>query len=595
MTDEPRSADTPNCLSDTDRTYWQEQSQRIDWHQPFTEISRLLDDGPRRHWFADGLTNLCHNAIDRHLPRRGDQTALIHIDANNRERRFSYRDLHREVQIMAALLQDFGVIPGDRVAIYLPMIPEALIAMLACTRIGAVHVVIFAGLPTTEIVTRLHAVNPSLLIAADGGLDGRHWRRYRPLLAKAQVQYAASLPIVIIDRDLDSDTLPLPQEFSYAALYQRFANARVACTWLPSQTPSHILHTSGTNGHPKGIVRDTGGYGVALATSLEEIYEARDGDIVFTSADVGWVVGHSYLVYAPLINGLTSVMVEGGPCHTGPERWWRLVEQLGITHLLAAPSAVRQLRKTSVNPGNIANLSSLRRIFLAGEPLDATSAAWLRESTSSKVINHYWQTESGWPILAGDSRTGVLSPVLNRCVAIVDDQGNQRCHPGVPGSIVVKGHLSPGGMLSLWQNDDLHDKLYWTRQGRSWCYSTHDWGVMDIDGQLQILGRTDDVINVGGRRLSTVEIEHIVLKHPAIVDTAVIGGPHPLLGQIPILFVVLAEPGQPKEALLLLKRQLRQNIISSLGRHALSRKIKILDELPRTRSGKIQRKLISLQ
>lgn len=585
------TASTPDDLGQAERHYWRHQARRLDWRSPFTQVCRTVDGGPRRHWFADGLTNLCHNAIDRHLSHRAERTALIHVDAEDRERRFSYRDLHREVQVMAAILQSFDIAPGDRVAIHLPMIPQALIAMLACARIGAIHVVIFAGLPAAEIAARLDAVCPRLLISADGGLDGSHWRHYRPLLRQALARYRLPLAVVMIDRGRDGNDAPLPREFAYATLCRRFAGARVACSWMPSQAPSHILHTSGTNGRPKGVVRDTGGYGVALATSLETVYEATDGDIVFTSADIGWVVGHSYLVYAPLLNGLTSVMMEGGPCHTHPARWWRAIERLGITHLLAAPTAIRKLRQTRVVPSRDAELGSLRRVFLAGEPLDASSAAWLRSHTSAHVIDHYWQTESGWPVLAGDSRTGTLSPVSHRRVAIVDDRGNPRRHPDIPGSIVVEGHLSPGGMLTLWQHDDLHDALYWSRWQRSWRYDTHDWGSLDGHGRLRVLGRTDDVINVGGKRLSTVDIEQIVLQEPSIAEVAAVGVPHPLLGQIAVVYVVLGETCQVDAATALASR-LRAEIVAGLGRHACPRRVIVVDALPRTRSGKIQRKRI---
>lgn len=584
----------PNALlSEADRDYWREQARRIEWHAPFTEVSRLVNGGPRREWFADGLTNLCHNAVDRHLKERGEHTALIHIDSDDREQRFSYHRLHREVQVIAAILEDFGIEPGDRVAIYLPMIPQALIAMLACARIGAVHVVIFAGLPTSVISARLDAVCPKLLITADGGLDGRRWRCYRPLLAKALARTASSPSILMIDRGLDDGASPLPRETAYDPLYQRFANADVACNWLSSQSSSHILHTSGTQGRPKGVVRDTGGYAVALATSMETVYETQEHDIVFTSADIGWVVGHSYLVYAPLLSGLTTVMMEGGPCHTGPSRWWQAIERLGITHLLAAPTAIRQLRQAHVGATDQADLHSLRRIFLAGEPLDASTASWLRDMTATSVIDHYWQTESGWPILAGDSRAGGLLPVANRRVVIIDDQGSRRDYPGLPGSIVIEDHLSPGGMLTLWQDDDLHDELYWVRNGDGhWRYATHDWGVVSAQGRLQILGRTDDVINVGGRRLSTAEIEHIVLGHPDVADAAVVGKPHPRLGQVPVLYVVLSASAALGAIPPCLRQQLRDLVVSGLGRHAQPRHVRLLDNLPRTRSGKIHRQLI---
>lgn len=570
--------------------YWSEQAQRIHWQSPFKSVARLVGDGPAQQWFPDGLTNMCYNAVDRHLAERADQTAMVYIDAEDNIDNISYRQLHERIQVMAAILQHFGIGKGDRVAIYLPMIPEAEAAMLACARIGAIHSVIFAGMPEHDVALRLKDVSPSLLITADGGLDGRHQQLYRPILKEAVAESGVDIPILMIDQGMDTTHPALPREQAFAPLRERFEGAQVPCEWISSQSPNHIIYTSGTTGgRPKGIVRDTGGYAVALNASLDSIYDAHPGDVIFTASNIGWALGHSYLVYAPLLAGLTTVMMEGGPLQTGSHRWWQLIEKAGITHMLTTPSAIRQIRQAGGKPAQGNDISCLRKVFLAGEPIDQPSADWLRGNSPATVIDHYWQTESGWPLLASDGETSGLLPVADRDIRVASEWIQDETGDMNTGSVVIERTLGPGAMLTLWENDHLFSQLYWTHEDGRWIYDTQDWATIDETGRITIRGRTDDVLKIGGQRIATADIEDIVKERTDILEAAIIPLENYLLGQVPGLCIVLAKGIGADHFNRDFREELRQDIKRRLGRRAVPRKIYLHQNLPKTPSGKIIR------
>lgn len=550
--------------------YWRQQAEALDWHTPYQQVAAYQGHGPRSRWFVGGTTNLCHNALDRHLAARGDKTAILHCDYAGQTTALSYRELHQEVQAMAWMLRQQGVGKGDRVLICLPMIPQAAITMLACCRLGAVHVVVYSGLTHEPLAQRIRASQPKAIVTYAG-------QREQPCAAHLTQALCSSgyrCPLI------DVSSAHFQQQ------RQRALGRTEPCCWLPADAPSHLLYTSGTTGEPKGVVRDTGGYAVALLASIRNIFQLGEDEIFFTSADVGWVTGHSYGVYAPLLAGQTTVMVEASALNKPGARWWQWVEQLGITRMLTVPGAMRMARQQGAPR---ADLRSLRAIYLAGEPLDEPTRQWVAAVTGIKVEDHYWQTETGWPILTGAG--GQLCPVLPRDVEVLDDITGEPCADGVPGTLVIRDTLGPGGMSTLWQDDVEHDQRYWRREQGRWLYSTHDRAVRNAQGAITVLGRMDDVINVGGKRLSTVEVERAVLAIDGISEAAAVGIAHRLLGQMVSLYLVTSfDAGRDMRQL---KQRVRQRIVASCGRHALPRHIYFVVALPRTFSGKVVRKQLA--
>jgi len=593
------SVQNPEC-------FWAEQAARIEWKQPYKKV---LDTScaPFTRWFVGGTTNLCHNAIDRHLAGRAEQAALVNVSAETGDARtFSYADLHLEVNRMAAVLLALGVGRGDRVVIYLPMIAEAAFAMLACARIGAIHSVVFGGVGAASLATRIDDARPVLIISADAGFQNGRVVAYKPLVDEA-LELSGVQPehLMIIDRGL----FPFERKTERECIYQEIAaahqDALVPCIWLESNEPSYILYTSGTTGHPKGVQRDVGGHAVALATSMEYLFGAKAGDTMFTTSDIGWVVGHSYGVYGPLIMGMTTLMVEGTPLRPDKGHWWRLVEQYRVNLMLTAPTAIRLLKRYGGKFSQQADLSSLRALFLAGEPLDEPTAAWGEAALGKPVIDHYWQTESGSPMLAlprlGASDDTELPrkigspglPVFGFNLKVIDQQTGFPCNLGERGILVAEGPLPPGCMSTLWEKGEDFQSSYWTYRKGSWIYSTFDFATMDQDGYVRVLGRSDDIIIVAGRRLGTREIEEVLLSHPAIAEVAVIGVSSELRGQVPIAFAVLSDQGDGDAgALLLLEANLIKTVNDVLGSSAKPKKIVFVNALPRTRSGKVLRRTI---
>ncbi len=387
-------------LEDRD-AFWSEQAKAIDWHTPFTQVCDYSNP-PFANWFVGGTTNLCHNAVDRHLATRADQNALIFVSTEtDTERCYSFRELHDEVQRMAATLLSLGVKKGDRVLVYMPMIPEAAFAMLACTRIGALHSVVFGGFASGSLASRIDDAEPTVIVSADAGSRSGKVMAYKPLLDEA-IRLAAHKPakVLMVDRGLAAFERTAGRDEDYAAWREKHAGTVVPCEWVESTHPSYTLYTSGTTGKPKGVQRDTGGYAVALAASMKHIFLGKPGETYFSTSDIGWVVGHSYIIYGPLIYGMATIMYEGLPTRPDAAIWWSLVEKYKVTSMFSAPTAVRVLKKQDPAALKKHDLSSLRALFLAGEPLDETTAQWIAESLGRPIIDNYWQTETGWPILS---------------------------------------------------------------------------------------------------------------------------------------------------------------------------------------------------
>ncbi|MGF6608854.1 propionyl-CoA synthetase [Paraburkholderia sp. WSM4175] len=592
-----RSIDHPEA-------FWREEARRIHWHTPFgTVLDRSKP--PFARWFVGGRTNLCHNAVDRHLAERAQQNALVYVSTETGiERRYTYADLYAEINRMAAVMRSLGVKRGDVVLLYLPMIPEALFAMLACARLGAIHSVVFGGFAAPNLATRIDDAKPVLIVTADAGARGGKVVDYTPLVDEALARAMHKTPhVLLIDRQLAPARLNAPYLVAYEPLREQFFDAHVPCEWLESNEPSYVLYTSGTTGKPKGVQRDVGGYAVALAASMEYIFEGKPGDTMFTASDVGWVVGHSYIVYAPLIAGLTTVMYEGTPVRPDGGIWWRLVEQHKINLMFTAPTAIRVLKKQDPALMKAANLSSLRTLFLAGEPLDEPTAEWISSALNKPVIDNYWQTETGWPMLAIPRGIEALPtklgspgvPSIGYSLTVRDELTGEPCAPGEKGVLTLDYPLPPGCMSTVWGDDRRFVGTYWSSVPNQQVYSTFDWGVQDKDGYVTILGRTDDVINVAGHRLGTREIEEALSSHAAVAEVAVVGVTDPVKGQVAMAFVVLRGAhgeGDPSERARL-ETELAMTVDRHLGSIARPARVVMVSMLPKTRSGKLLRRAIA--
>ncbi len=588
--------------------FWSEQAALIDWKTPFGQVCDYSNP-PFARWFVGGTTNLCHNAVDRHLAVRAQQSALIWVSTEvAQERVYSFAELHAEVQRMAAMLRSLGVGKGDRVLIYMPMIPEAAFAMLACARIGALHSVVFGGFASVSLASRIDDAEPVVVVSADAGSRGGKVVPYKPLLDEA-IQLAAHKPakVLMVDRGLVRFEHVAGRDEDYAALRARHMAAQVPCEWLESTHPSYTLYTSGTTGRPKGVQRDTGGHAVALVASMKHIFLGNAGETYFSTSDIGWVVGHSYIVYGPLLAGMATIMYEGLPTRGmhGPDAaiWWSLVEKYKVTSMFSAPTAVRVLKKQ--DPAALAkhDLSSLRALFLAGEPLDEPTARWIAGALNKPVIDNYWQTETGWPILTvcngiepQASKFG--SPgraVYGYDVRLIDEaSGEELTGVNQKGVVTMEGPLPPGCMQTVWRDDERFVQTYWKSIPGRLVYSTFDWGIRDEDGYYFILGRTDDVINVAGHRLGTREIEESISSHPNVAEVAVVGVADQLKGQVAMAFAVLKDPSQadtPAKALAL-EGAVMKVVDEQLGAVARPARVRFVTALPKTRSGKMLRRAI---
>jgi propionyl-CoA synthetase len=587
--------------------FWRKEAERIDWHTPF---SKVLDYSrpPFAKWFVGGQTNLCHNAVDRWASRQGEQTALIAIttetpDGSPAEKAWSFKELQAEVERMAAIMQSLGVVKGDTVLIYMPMIAEAVFAMLACARIGAIHSVVFGGFASNSLATRIEDAQPKLIVSADAGSRGGKPVPYKPLLDQAIV-LSAHKPahVLLVDRKRVAMEMVAGRDVDYTSLREQHLNARVPVTWLASEDISYILYTSGTTGRPKGVQRDVGGYAVALAASMEYIFEGKPGETYFSTSDIGWVVGHSYIVYGPLIAGMATVLYEGTPLRPDASIWWQIVEKHKVTRMFSAPTAVRVLKKQPPELMKQHDVSSLKALYLAGEPLDESTSAWIADELGVSIIDNYWQTETGWPVLSvarGVEKTptrlgspGVPMPGYK--LKLLNEATGALCGDNEKGVLVIEGPLPPGCMQTVYRDDQRFINTYWTNFATEEVYSTFDWGIRDSDGYYFILGRTDDVINVAGHRLGTREIEESISSHPNVSEVAVVGVEDKLKGQVAVAFVIpkLTSSTATPEARAQLEKEVWAVVDKQLGAVARPSRVHCVNLLPKTRSGKLLRRSI---
>lgn len=584
--------------------FWAEQARLVDWEQT-PQVICDYSRPPFARWFADGTTNLCHNAVDRHLPERSAQPALIYVSTETgEERTYTFADLHREVQSMAAILQALGVVKGDRVLIYMPMVPQAVFAMLACARIGAIHSVVFGGFASVSLASRIDDARPKVVVSADAGSRGGKVVPYKPLLDEA-VRLSQHKPekVLLVDRGLAAMELVPGRDVLYAELRQAHGQAKVPCVWVEATHPSYILYTSGTTGRPKGVQRDTGGYAVALAASMKYIFCGQAGETYFCTSDIGWVVGHSYIVYGPLIAGMATILYEGLLIRPDAGIWWSLVEKYKVTAMFSAPTAIRVLKKHDPAFLTKYDLSSLRALFLAGEPLDEPTARWIADGLGKPVVDNYWQTETGWPILTiangVEPRQGRYGspgvPMYGYDVKLLHEStGEELTGPNQKGVIAIDGPLPPGCMQTVWGDDERFVKTYWSNFPGRMAYSTFDWGVRDDDGYYFILGRTDDVINVAGHRLGTREIEESIASHPLVAEVAVVGVADSLKGQVAMAFAVARDAASvaTPELQLRLEGEIMKRVDEQLGAVARPARVRFVTVLPKTRSGKLLRRAI---
>ena len=590
-------------LDDRD-AFWAEQAHLIDWQTPFSQVCDYSKP-PFARWFVGGTTNLCHNAVDRHAATHPDRNALIWVSTEvDKEIIYTFAQLKAEVERMAASLQALGVKRGDRVLIYMPMIPEAAFAMLACTRIGALHSVVFGGFASVSLASRIDDAEPTVIVSADAGSRGGKVVPYKGLLDEA-IRLAAHKPakVLMVDRGLAPMAMTAGRDVDYASLREQHLNAKVACAWVDATHPSYTLYTSGTTGKPKGVQRDTGGYAVALAASMKHIYLGNAGETYFSTSDIGWVVGHSYIVYGPLITGMATIMYEGLPTRPDAAVWWSLVEKYKVTSMFSAPTAVRVLKKQDPAALKKHDLSSLRALFLAGEPLDEPTGRWIADALGKPIIDNYWQTETGWPILGlcngvekAASKFG--SPgkaVYGYDVKLLDEAtGAELKGAGQKGVVVIEGPLPPGCMQTVWRDDARFVKTYWDSIPGRQVYNTFDWGIRDEDGYFFILGRTDDVINVAGHRLGTREIEESLSSHANVAEVAVVGVADQLKGQVAMAFVVLKDASRAatEADALKLEGEMMKVVADQLGALARPARVRFVGTLPKTRSGKLLRRAI---
>jgi propionyl-CoA synthetase len=584
--------------------FWAEQARLIHWHRPF---DRVLDYSrpPFARWFVGGLTNLCHNALDRHLATRGDQKALVYISTETGlERTYNYRELHAEVNRFAAVLQGLGAGKGDRVLIYMPMIAEAIFAMLACARIGAIHSVVFGGFAAASLATRIDDARPKLMVTADAGMRGGKANPYKHLVDEA-IRLSATPPqkVVIVNRGIDREmTLSTGRDLDYATLAKQHPNPDVPVTWLESSEPNYILYTSGTTGKPKGVQRDTGGHGVALAASMQHIFCGEPGETMFTTSDIGWVVGHSYIVYAPLIRGMTTIVYEGLPIRPDPGIWWKIVQDHKVRVMFSSPTGIRVLKKQDPAYLRKYDISSLKHLFLAGEPLDEPTHRWISDALGKPVIDHYWQTETGWPILTavpGVEQTPLKFgspsfPAYGYDLKLLREIDASEAGAGEKGVVAIAPPLPPGCLSTVWGDDERFVRTYFSTFESRMVYSTFDWGIRDKDGYYFILGRTDDVINVAGHRLGTREIEEAVQAHPNIAEVAVVGVTDQLKGQIPLAFAVVKDAATiaTPELRAAQEKEVMATVDAQIGAIARPARVHFVTMLPKTRSGKLLRRSI---
>ncbi len=584
--------------------FWREQADLIYWDKKFDQVLDYSNP-PFARWYVGGKTNLCFNAVDRHLSNRKSQKGLVFISSETEEvREYSYQDLFDEVNSCARVLQEHGVKAGDRVIIYMPMVPEAVFGVLACVRIGAVHCIVFGGFAPSSLASRIDDSKPKLIMTADAGMRGGRMIPYKPLVDEALgLSKHSACRVLIIDRALYRDFQYVHgRDFDYYKESEKLPQKIVQPEWLESSEPSYISYTSGTTGAPKGVQRDTGGYCVSLAASMNYIYCGFPGETIFTTSDIGWVVGHSYIIYGPLIAGMTTILYEGLPTRPNPSVWWDIVERYKVDLMFSSPTAIRVLKKESLDFIRKHDTTSLKHLFLAGEPLDAPTHQWASEALRVPVIDHFWQTETGWPMITAvpgiektPQKLGSPSfPAYGYNVKILSEETEQEVGPGEKGVVTVTPPLPPGCMTTIWGDDKRFVETYFTDFKTKTVYSTFDWGIRDTDGYHFILGRTDDVINVAGHRLGTREIEEAIQVNKNVTEVAVVGVKDQTKGQVPVAFAVLKSQNETIEATNQdeLESKIKDDVVKKLGSIARPKYVYLVPMLPKTRSGKLLRRSI---
>ncbi len=579
--------------------FWGEAAREIDWIEPPTKVFDA-SLGLYGRWFPGAKVNTCYNALDRHVANgRADQVALIHDSPlTGTISTFTYAEMLREVQALAAIMQDFGVQKGDRVILYMPMVPESMVAMLACARIGAVHSVVFGGFAAKELATRIDDAKPKLILSASCGIEPGRIVKYKPLLDEA-IELASVKPgaCIILKRPQQDCDLKDGRDHDWAKLRSEAlaAGKKADCVAVDATDPLYILYTSGTTGKPKGVVRDNGGHLVALKWSMENLYGVKPGEVWWCASDIGWVVGHSYIIYGPLIHGATSIMYEGKPVGT-PDAgaFWRVISEHGAVALFTAPTAFRAIRKEDGEGAFIRkyDLSKFRTLFLAGERADPPTVEWAEQQLKVPVIDHWWQTETGWCIAGNPVGLGLL-PVKHGSPTVpmpgykleVVDEGAKPVPAGTMGSIVIKLPLPPGNLPTLWQQDERCRESYFA--DFPGYYKTSDAGYLDEDGYVFVMGRTDDIINVAGHRLSTGGMEEILASHPDVAECAVLGINDTIKGEVPCGLIVLKSGVTRDHAEI--EKEIVKLVRDKLGPVAAFKLAITVPRLPKTRSGKILR------
>jgi propionate--CoA ligase len=589
-----RSIDDPNG-------FWGELASELHWYRKW---DRVLDDSnaPFYRWFVGGETNICYNAVDRHAlgDKRGQAALIWESPEVNQSRTLTYYELYREVNRLASAMHNLGVRKGDRVLIYMPMVPEAIIGMLACVRLGAIHSVVFGGFSVTSLSNRIDDAAPTAVLTADGSM-----RKGQPVQLKEMVDAALDgatvdsvRDVLVLNRGVANCPMKKGRDLDWETVIAERSDAYIEPARVASTDPSYILYTSGTTGKPKGVVRDTGGYMVALHASMSQIYDVGEGDVYWSTSDIGWVVGHSYIVYGPLLRGVPTLIFEGRPDYPDPGIWWRIIEKYGVTCVFSAPTALRALRKFPESWIKDRDLSSIRRFFTAGEPLDEPSYQWAKEILNVPVIDHYWQTESGWSMLANSTGIEELpikpgsptKPAVGHRLSVVDIEGNPVAR-GEKGLLVEEGPLAPGMLMTIWGDDNRYLNSYWRHFKDKQLYLTGDYAIEDQDGYFWMLGRADEVLNVSGHRLGTREIEEVVSSHPAIAETSVIGVKDEVRGEAVLVVSVLKSHISPTQEDTIAE-EIRKLVRDRIGAIASPHGVHFVSTLPKTRSGKIMRRVI---